>query len=230
MNPVFSQLKGRLVVSCQAEPPSPFDSPERVADFARCAEMGGAAGIRTCGIEKTRAVLAATALPVIALTKGRFPDGTVCITGNRPDVDALVSLGAHIVAVDGTFRLREGGITGPEYISMLRKRHPSQLLMADIATLEEARACLAAGVDCVSTTLAGYTPETLSEAEAGPSLALLQRCAEELTCPVFAEGRYNTPAEAAEAIRKGAFAVVVGSAITRPQVITSWFVKSLQHV
>ena len=229
MNPVFAQLKGRLVVSCQAEPPSPFDLPERVADFARCAAMGGAAGIRTCGINKTRAVLSATDLPVIALTKGRFPDWTVCITGNFGDVEALARLGAHIIAVDGTFRLREGGLSGPQYIAALRKRFPQQLLMADISTFEEASACAAAGADCVSTTLAGYTPATLSEAEVGPSLPLVRECVAKLDCPVFAEGRYNTPAEAAEAIRAGAFAVVVGSAITRPQVITGWFVKALEN-
>ena len=204
---IFQSLKGRLVVSCQAEPPSPFDSPERVADFARCAVMGGAAG----------------------LTKSSFPDGTVCITGTMDDVDALVSLGVHVVAVDGTLRFREGALTGPEYIARIRKRHPDQLLMADISTLEEAVLCRAAGADCVSTTLAGYTPETLSEASEGPSLELLRECVRTLDCPVFAEGRYNTPAEAAEAVRNGAYAVVVGSAITRPQVVTSWFVKALEQ-
>ena len=227
-NSVFDLLRGRLVVSCQAEPPSPFDSPERVADFARCAVMGGAAGIRSCGVEKTRAILTAVDLPVIGLTKAKFPDGTVCITGSFEDVEALVGIGAHIVAVDGTFRKRAGGLTGPEYIARLRDLYPEQLLMADIATLEEARACRAAGADCVSTTLAGYTPDTLEEATGGPSLGLLQSCAAQLDCPVFAEGRYNTPAEAASALHAGAFAVVVGSAITRPQVITSWFVKALE--
>ena len=225
---IFPRLQGRLVVSCQAEPPSPFDSPERVADFARCAVMGGAAGIRTCGIDKTRAVLSAVDLPVIGLTKAWFPDGMVCITGSMEDVDALVSLGVHIVAVDGTFRLREGGLTGPQYIARIRERHPDQLLMADISTLEEAVSCRAAGADCVSTTLAGYTTETLSEADSGPSLDLLRACVGKLDCPVFAEGRYNTPAEAALAKRTGAFAVVVGSAITRPQVLTDWFVKALE--
>ncbi len=224
---IFASLKGGLVVSCQAEPPSPFDSPERVADFARCALMGGAVGIRSCGISKTKAILDAVDVPVIGLTKAGFPDGTVCITGSYSDVDALVSLGTHIVAVDGTFRLREGGLTGPEYIAELRRRYPGQLLMADISTFSEAEACAAAGASCVSTTLAGYTPDTLSQSEGGPSLELVRECSSALGCPVFAEGRYNTPAEAAEGIRHGAFAVVVGSAITRPHLITSWFVKAI---
>ena len=227
---VFERLRGALVVSCQAEPPSPFNSPERVADFARCAVMGGAAGIRTCGIEKTRAVLSAVDLPVIGLTKGVFPDGTVCITGSFDDFKDLASLGVHIIAVDGTPRRRAGGLTGPEYIARLRELYPGQLLMADIATLEDAIACREAGAHCVSTTLAGYTPETLSQASEGPSLQLLRACKAALDCPVFAEGRYNTPADAAEAIRSGAFSVVVGSAITRPQVITGWFAKAISDV
>ena len=99
--------------------------------------------------------------------------------------------------------------------------------MADISTFSEAEACVAAGASCVSTTLAGYTPDTLSQSEGGPSLELVRECSSALGCPVFAEGRYNTPAEAAEGIRHGAFAVVVGSAITRPHLITSWFVKAI---
>ena len=141
-NSIFDRLKGGLVVSCQAEPPSPFDSPERVADFARCAVMGGAVGIRPCGIEKTRAILSAVDLPVIGLTKAQFPDGTVCITGSFNDVEKLVSLGTHIIAADGTFRTREGGLSGPEYFSELRRLYPGTLLMADISTFDEAVAAL----------------------------------------------------------------------------------------
>ena len=225
----FSLLKHRLVVSCQAEPPSPFDNPEDVAKFAICARMGGAAGIRTCGVQKARAIMEAVDLPVIGLTKARFPDGTVCITGCLEDVRALIEAGVDIVAVDGTFRLREGGLTGPQYIACLRSMWPGQLFMADISTLEEALACRAAGADCVSTTLAGYTPQTLDQACGGPSLDLLKRCSEKLDCPVFAEGRYNTPAEAARAMQCGAHAVVVGSAVTRPHLITEWFVKAVEQ-
>ena len=227
-NNVFESLKGRLVVSCQAEPPSPFDNPRDVASFARCAIMGGASGIRSCGLEKIKAILSLTNLPVIGLTKAKFPDGTVCITGNFADVEALVAIGTTIIAVDGTFREREGGLTGPQFIAELRKRYPSQLFMADISTPEEALECRKAGADCVSTTLAGYTPQTRGQLSDGPSLKVLDECVAACDCPVFAEGRYNTPAEAASAIAHGAHAVVVGSAITRPQLITEWFVKAIE--
>lgn len=226
---IFDSLKGRLVVSCQAEPPSPFDNPRDMASFARCAIMGGASGIRSCGVEKIKAILDITDLPVIGLTKGKFPDGTVCITGNFADVDALVRIGTPIIAVDGSFREREGFQDGPQYITELRRRYPSQIFMADISTVEEALACRKAGADCVSTTLAGYTPGTKDQAEAGPSFKVLEECVAECDCPVFAEGRYNTPADAAAAIARGAHAVVIGSAITRPHLITQWFVKAISN-
>lgn len=227
-NNLFESLKGQLVVSCQAEPPSPFDNPRDVAAFARCAIMGGAAGIRSCGVEKIKAILEITNLPVIGLTKARFPDGTTRITGTFAEVDSLIDIGTPIIAVDGTFRNREGSLTGPQYIAALKKKYPSQLFMADISTPEEALACREAGADCVSTTLAGYTDLTNDTSSQVPSLDVLDRCVAICDCPVFAEGRYDSPEKAAMAIAHGAHTVVVGSAITRPHLITEWFVKAIQ--
>lgn len=228
LNNILASLKGQLVVSCQAEPPSPFDNPKDVTSFARCAIMGGAAGIRSCGIEKIKAILEITDLPVIGLTKSRFPDGTIRITGTFAEVESLVNIGTPIIAVDGTFREREDALTGPQYIAALREKYPLQLFMADISTPEEALACRKSGADCVSTTLAGYTHQTQSQSSNGPSLNVLDGCVALCDCPVFAEGRYDTPAEAALAIAHGAHSVVVGSAITRPHLITEWFVKAIQ--
>ena len=81
MNKLLEQLRGGMIVSCQAEGNDPFNAnPEYMALFAKAAEMGGAIGIRTQGIEKLQAIKRATELPVIGLLKSRFPDGTVCIT------------------------------------------------------------------------------------------------------------------------------------------------------
>src|SRR5690554_5190988 len=102
----FKQLHKKLIVSCQAEGESPFNSPKGVTDFAIAALMGGAAGIRTCGVEKTKSIVEHTNVPVIGLTKAYFPDKTVCITGTFKDVKALIKTGVHIIAVDGTFRIR----------------------------------------------------------------------------------------------------------------------------
>ena len=232
MKNLFQQIKGRLVVSCQAESGSPFDSPEGVAMFAQCAVIGGAAAIRTCGIEKSECLVKYIDLPIIALTKSYFEDGCVLITGSMVDVDKLAAIGADVIAIDGTFRRRdEQGFTGPEFIREVKSRYTDIIVMADIATLEEARACREAGADCVSTTLCGYTPETADEAKRGPSLELLRSIVAEMPdYPVISEGRYNTPAEAAEGIKAGAWAVVVGSAITRPHLITKWFVDAITAV
>lgn len=228
MNELLKQLKGGMIVSCQAEGDDPFNAnPEYMALFARAAKMGGAIGIRTQGIEKLKAIKRATKLPVIGLLKSQFPDGTVCITGSFNEVEQLIAAGSDIVAIDGTFRKREG-LSGPEFIKEVKKRYGC-IVLADIATYTEAKACEEAGADCVSTTLNGYTPDTLQYHE-GPNYDVLIECVNGLTVPVFAEGRYNTPAEAGKAMELNAYAVISGTAITRPRVITQWFVNEIKKV
>lgn len=228
MNELLKQLKGGMIVSCQAEGDDPFNAnPEYMALFARAAEMGGAIGIRTQGIEKLKAIKRATKLPVIGLLKSQFPDGTVCITGSFNEVEQLIAAGSDIVAIDGTFRKREG-LSGPEFIKEVKKRYGC-IVLADIATYAEAKTCEEADADCVSTTLNGYTPDTLQFHD-GPNYDVLKDCVDGLTIPVFAEGRYNTPAEAGKAMELNAYAVISGTAITRPRVITQWFVNEIRKV
>lgn len=228
MNELLKQLKGGMIVSCQAEGDDPFNAnPDYMALFASAAEMGGAIGIRTQGIEKLKAIKRATKLPVIGLLKSQFPDGTVCITGSFNEVEQLIAAGSDIVAIDGTFREREG-LSGPDFIKEVKKRYDC-IVLADIATYAESKACEEAGADSISTTLNGYTPDTLQFHD-GPNYDVLKECVKGLTIPVFAEGRYNTPAEAGKAMELGAFAVISGTAITRPRVITQWFVAEINKV
>ena len=227
-NKIIESLKNGMIVSCQAEGDDPFNAdPEYMALFARAAEMGGAIGIRTQGIAKLEAIKRATKLPVIGLLKGQFADGTVKITGSYLEVEQLINAKSDIVAIDGTFREREG-LTGPNFIREVKKRYGC-LVLADIATFEEAKACEDAGADCISTTLNGYTPNTLQFHD-GPNYDVLKECVSGLSIPVFAEGRYNMPTEAGEAMKLGAFAVISGTAITRPRVITQWFVAEIKKV
>lgn len=228
MDEIIKQLKNGMIVSCQAEGEDPFNAdPEYMALFARAAEMGGAIGIRTQGIAKLEAIKRATNLPVIGLLKSQFEDGTVRITGSFAEVQQLIKSRSDIVAIDGTFREREG-LTGPEFIKAVKQRYGC-LVLADIATFAEAKACEEAGADCVSTTLNGYTPDTMQYHD-GPNYGVLKECVNGLSIPVFAEGRYNTPAEAGEAMKIGAYAVISGTAITRPRVITQWFVAEIDKV
>lgn len=225
MNEIFLKIKNGIIVSCQAEGNSPFNSPEGVTLFAKAAQLGGAVGIRSEGIEKTAMIIKEIPLPVVGLVKSQFNDGSVRITGSFADVENLHTIGTNIIAIDGTFRLREN-LTGPEFISAVKNKFHC-IVMADIATEREAIACAEAGADCISTTLSGYTPETQFKGEL-PDYELVESLVKKLSVPIIAEGRITTPAMAAQMKKLGAWCIVVGSAITRPTEITKWFVNSLR--
>lgn len=226
MNSVLERLKGGMIVSCQSEGDDPFNAnPEYMGLFAKAAEMGGALGIRTQGIEKLKAIKRVVSLPVIGLLKSQFPDGTVRITGSFKEVEMLIETGSDIVAIDGTFREREG-LAGPAFIKAVKQKYGC-VVLADIATCEEAIACAKNGADAVSTTLNGYTPDTMSSVEM-PNLYLLEEILKAIDVPVFAEGRYNVPSDAQKAMEMGAFGVISGTALTRPRVITKWFVEAIE--
>lgn len=223
---VLEKLRGGMIVSCQSEGDDPFNAdPKYMGLFAKAAEMGGAVGIRTQGLEKLKAIKTTVNLPIIGLLKSHFPDGTVCITGSFKEVEDLIAAGSDIVAIDGTFREREG-LNGPAFIKAVKEKYGC-IILADIATYEEAKACEVYGADAISTTLNGYTPDTLSSVE-GPNLYLLDKILKGIKIPVFAEGRYNTPADAQMAMEMGAYGVISGTALTRPRVITKWFVDAVE--
>lgn len=226
MNKSLRQIKNSLIVSCQAEGDSPFNSPEGVAMFAKSVVSGGAAAIRSEGIEKTRKIIESVSVPVIGLIKSNYEDGFVRITGSQNEFEELVKIGCNIIAIDGTFRLREN-LSGPEFIRMIKNKF-NCTIMADVATYKEGLACAEAGADCVSSTLSGYTPETKKANNIVPDFELVKMLSNKLKIPVIAEGRINTPAFAEKMINIGAWSVVVGSAITRPKLITEWYCKAIK--
>jgi putative N-acetylmannosamine-6-phosphate epimerase len=216
----LDRLRGRLVVSCQPVAGGPMDSPAFVAGLALAALAGGAAGLRIEGLANLRAVRAVTDRPVIGLVKRAEPDTDVFITPLPADVAALGEAGADIVAFDATLRARPAPVA-----ALVAAAHAAGVLaMADLATEADAAAARAAGADILGTTLSGYTGGSVPEE---PDLALVAALAR-LGCPVFAEGRLRTPAQARAAIAAGATAVVVGSAITRVEHITSWFAEAVR--
>ncbi|MGC9512732.1 MAG: N-acetylmannosamine-6-phosphate 2-epimerase [Fidelibacterota bacterium] len=224
---ILNDLKGGLIVSCQAKEGEPFDAPDRLTLFAQSAVLGGAVGIRSEGKNNTLYIVHSVEVPVIGLIKTAYPDGSVCITRTYTDVEKLLSVGAHMIAIDGTFR-ECNGFTGPEFIRKVRNRYTCPV-MADIATVEEGIACAEAGATCLATTLSGYTPETKRKSQKSPDFKLLEELVKQTNIPVIAEGRIHTPEEAAKAMRLGAWAVVAGTAITRPIDVTSWFVEKLKE-
>lgn len=219
MKPLLAGLSGQLVVSVQARAGSPLRDTDTIARLARAAVDGGAAAIRVNGPDDVAAVRRAVDVPVIGLWKDeslRSPT-TVFITPTTERARALVAAGADVVAADGTDRPRPAG---EGFTGLVAAVHDAGgLVMADVATAADGAFAARAGADCVGTTLAGYTDATADQAD-GPSLGLIGELARALGVPVLAEGRIATPEDVAAAFALGAYAVVVGTAITNPAWIT----------
>ncbi|MCU0908580.1 MAG: putative N-acetylmannosamine-6-phosphate 2-epimerase [Rhodobacteraceae bacterium] len=222
MRQILDLVRGRLIVSCQPVPGGPMDRPEITAAFARAALDGGAGGLRIEGIANLFAVRAATRAPVIGLIKADLTDSPVRITPTVADVQALAAAGADIIAFDATDRPRPEPLSG-----IVAAIHAAgRIAMADCATAEDGRRAVALGCAVLGSTMAGYTGGPVPE---GPDLALVAGLAS-LGRFTVAEGRYQAPADAAAGLRAGADAVVVGSAITRPEHVTQWFVAAMDTV
>lgn len=220
----IANLKDALIVSCQPEADEAFYTVDFAAGMAAAAALAGARGLRLDSPDTLRRVKRDLGLPVIAIWKQRHPDSEVYITPTLAAAEALLEAGAEIIALDATARPRPAESLA-EIVAALKGR---VCLMADIATRAEALAAVALGFDCVGTTLSGYTAETVASApQEGPDFGLLRTLVVELPIPVIMEGRIATPEQAREALALGAHAVVVGSAITRPQVIARGYVKAM---
>jgi len=220
-------LRHGLIASCQADDGEPMRDPAIMAALAASAVLGGAVAIRARGVQDIRAVASAVTVPIIGLTKRHFPDSPVYITPTWDDVVACLDAGARIVAIDATARPRPDSLDLTEIVRRVRETSDA-FLMADIASLPEGEAAAALGFDFISTTLAGYTAGKPPSVH--PDLDLVAALAERVTVPIIAEGRITTPAQAAEALRRGAWAVCVGKAITAPRFISSLFVQALRDV
>lgn len=226
MNALIESLKGKLIVSCQAYMGEPLRCPETMAQMARACELGGAAAIRCQGLADIAAIKGRCEVPVIGLWKEGHEG--VYITPTLRHAVACVNAGADVVALDATARPRPDGRTFEETVAALRAQCDT-LVMADCATIEDIRRGVAAGCDLVSTTLSHGVAAIDCTMADGPDLPLLrQACAEFPGFPVVCEGRVHTPADAQAAIEAGAWAVVVGTAITHPTSITGWFAEALK--
>lgn len=211
----INDLENRLIVSCQPVPGGPMDDARSVVGFALAALAGGATALRIESLAYVRAVRAATDAPIIGIVKQDRLDTAVRITPTKDLAIALCEAGADIVAVDATRRPRPERVA--ELIAAIRQR--GKLAMADCSDIDDAREALAAGADLVGSTMSGYTGGNIPDEPDYELLTAMRR----LTPYVVAEGRVHTPAQAAEALRRGAFCVVVGSALTRTEHATAWF-------
>lgn len=222
LNSLDSKIRASsgLIVSCQPVPGSPLDKPEIVAAMALAAEQAGAVAIRIEGIANMNAARKVVSVPIIGIIKRDLDDSPVRITPFLEDVAALAQAGASIIAFDGTQRVRP--VPVEEMIACI---HQHQCIaMADCSSLEDGMYCHQAGAEIIGTTLSGYVGDEVPEA---PDLALV-RSLHDLGYRVIAEGRYNSPQLAAKAMQQGAWAVTIGSAITRLEHICQWYSDALR--
>lgn len=220
---ILERIRGGLVASCQPVDDGPMDRPEIVAAMAQAAVAGGAVALRIEGVDNLRAVRAVVDVPIIGIVKSNLADSLVRITVTVADALELAESGADVIAYDATPRPRPD--SREQVLTAILAS--GRLAMADCATLDDGQIALAAGASIIGTTLSGYTAETEGLHD-DPDFALIGAFKKLGAGFVMAEGRINTPDLAAGAIEAGADAVTVGSALTRLEVVTGWFVNAVR--
>lgn len=222
------QLKGKLIVSCQALPHEPLHSSFIMGRMALAAKEGGASGIRANTKEDIAEIQSQVDLPVIGIVKRDYEGCKVYITPTMKEIDELMEVKPEIIAMDATIDKRPGGVSLDDFFAQVKEKYPDQLFMADCSTVEEALHADEIGFDFIGTTMIGYTDQSKGLKIEENDFELLKRIVAGVKHPVIAEGNVNTPQKAKRVIELGAFAVVVGSIITRPQLITKAFSEALQ--
>ncbi len=220
-------LKGKLIVSCQALPHEPLHSSFIMGRMALAAKEGGAYGIRANTKEDIMEIRHNADLPIIGIVKRDYADSKVYITPTMKEVDELIEAKAEIIALDATGRLRPGNVTLDDFFRQAKEKYPGQLWMADCSTVEEALYADELGFDFIGTTMVGYTEESEGDRIEEDDFRILREIIAKAKHKVIAEGNINTPEKVKRVIELGAYSVVVGSAITRPQLITKEFSRVL---
>ena len=223
-------LKGQLIVSCQALPQEPLHSSFIMGRMARAAKEGGAAGIRANTKEDIKEIQEVTGLPIIGIVKRDYPDSAVYITPTMKELKELMEVKPEIVAIDATGALRPGNVTLADFFHQIKEKYPEQKLMADCSTIEEALFADELGFDFIGTTMVGYTPQSKGLKIEENDFEILRTILEKVKHPVIAEGNVNSPEKAKRVIELGSYAVVVGSSITRPQLITKGYAEAVNSV
>ncbi|MCX7762282.1 MAG: N-acetylmannosamine-6-phosphate 2-epimerase [Candidatus Kryptonium sp.] len=222
---ILKRMENGIIVSCQPDELGLFSDVKFIVEFAVSAELGGAVAVRIEGVENIRAVKSKVRIPIIGIIKSRYPEGDVLITPDLNSVEKIIEAGADIVAIDVTARDKRFDI-----FKQVRENYKNVILMADVSTYEEGIKSAELGADIIATTLAGYTPYTKhSYKKYEPDFELVHKLSSSLDVPIVAEGRIWTVEQIKKMFDLGAFAVVIGSAVTRPRLIVQRFVEEIKN-
>ncbi len=222
----MEQIRGKLIVSCQALKEEPLHSSYIMGRMAYAAMLGGASGIRANTVEDITEIKKVVDLPVIGIIKQVYDGCEVYITPTMKEVDALVACGCEIIAIDATKRARPDNVSLDEFFKEVRETYPNQLFMADCSSIEEGLHAAEIGFDLIGTTMSGYTPYT--KGAILPNVDMIKALVEQSGKPVIAEGGIWSPEDLKKALDAGAYAAVVGTAITRPMDITKRFAQVIK--
>lgn len=222
---IIKKLENQIIVSVQAMPNEPLYKEDCIIAMMQSVVNGGAKGLRLAGGRDVKNAKKLFDIPIIGLTKpDKLPDNwkeVVYITPTLKEVNELIEANADIIATDATNRPRPKESL-EEIVNYIKANN--KLSMADISTFEEGIKARELGFDIISTTLSGYTQNSKQDLIT-PDFDLLEKLVKELDCPIILEGRIWEPNEVDKAFELGAYSVVIGSAITRPQLITKRFCK-----
>ena len=221
----IENLRGKLIVSCQALPEEPLHSSFIMGRMALAAKVGGASGIRANTKEDIKEIQTQVELPIIGIVKRDYEDSEIYITPTMKEVDELMEVKPEIIAMDATSSTRPEGKTLDEFFHEVKKKYPNQLFMADCSTVEQAVHADTLGFDFIGTTMVGYTKQSEGDKIEENDFEILRTIVSKVKHKVIAEGNINTPEKAKRVLELGAYSVVVGSIITRPQLITKSFVE-----
>lgn len=225
---MIESIKGHLIVSCQALENEPLHSSFIMSKMALAAKVGGAKGIRANSIADIQEIKNTVDLPIIGIIKKDYDDSDIYITPTINEIDALVKTGVDIIALDATKQIRPGNKDIDTFFKMIKEKYPNQKFMADCSTIEEAIHADKLGFDFIGTTLVGYTPQSKKLHIEENDFEIIKTILATVKHPVIAEGNIDTPQKAKRVLELGCYSVVVGSIITRPQVITKKFTDFIE--
>ena len=228
MDSKVENLKGKLIVSCQALPDEPLHSSFIMGRMALAAKQGGAVGIRANTKEDIKEIRSQVDLPMTGIVRRDYDDSDIYITPTMKEIEELMEVKPEIIAMDATIATRPGGKNIDEFFKEVKEKYPEQLFMADCSTVDEALHADELGFDFIGTTMVGYTPQSKGDKIEANDFEILRKIVSNVKHKVIAEGNINTPQKARRVVELGAYSVVVGSIITRPQLITKSFVEEME--